>query len=166
MRKFNEIIVFTDGSCCGNNCKIKKTPIAGIGIYFPCSEFNNVSEPFTITPITNQRAELYAIYKTLKIVTEKCTFKKLFIYSDSLYSIRAVTLWIDTWEKNGWKTANKEDVKNLDIIKPIYEILNKYNSKIFFQHVKAHTGGTSIEAIFNKRVDELACEGTNKNIVN
>lgn len=156
----DSVIVFTDGSCSGNGKNCAK---AGIGIYFPCGEFPNVSEAFTIAPITNQRAELYAIYQTLLTVTEKCKFKKLLIYSDSLYSIKCVTLWINNWKCNGWKGANGKPIKNLDIIKPICDILEKYNNQVFFVHVNSHTNNNTVEAIFNDKADKLACEGNAKN---
>lgn len=162
VNKFDQIIVFTDGSCSGNG---KKCARAGYGIYFPCGEFNNTSDAFTIAPVTNQRAELYAIYKALTQITENYEFKKILIYSDSLYSIRCVTLWIKNWEKNNWIGTNKKEIKNLDIIKPIYDIINKHNGKIIFRHVKAHTGNDTIESIFNARADTLACEGTAKNCI-
>ncbi len=161
-KSFDQIIVFTDGSCSGNG---KKCARGGYGIYFPCSEFNNTSDTFTIAPITNQRTELYAIYKALKQITENCEFNKIFIYSDSLYSINCVTLWVKNWEKNNWLGSDKKEIKNLDIIQPIHNIITNYNGKIIFRHVKAHTGNDTIEAIFNDRVDKLACEGTAKNCI-
>lgn len=159
-KTLNNVIVFTDGSCINNG---KKNAKAGIGVYFPCKEFDDVSEAFTKSPITNQRAELYAIYKALTIITENSEFKKIIIYSDSLYSIKCVTEWIKKWEKNDWKGSTKKSVLNQDIIKSINDILIRYENKIVFRHVKSHTGNDTIEAIFNDVVDKLACEGTLKN---
>ena len=160
IKNFNNIRVFTDGSCTGNG---KDNAKAGIGIYFPNNEFDNISEKFTLEPITNQRAELYAIYEALKLITNNATFNKLTIYSDSLYSIKSLTEWIKKWEINNWKTANRKPVLNLDIIRPIYSILNEYENKIVFKHVKSHTGDTTYEAKGNDMVDKLACAGTLKN---
>ena len=155
----DKIIVFTDGSCTNNG---KKNAKAGVGVYFPCKEFNNISEAFTQTPITNQRAELYAIYKALTTITEHHEFNKIIIYSDSLYSIKCVTEWVKNWEKNNWKGSTKKPVLNQDLIRPINDILKRYEGKIMFKHVKAHTGNDTIEAIFNDVVDKLACNGTLK----
>ena len=160
-KNFKNIIVFTDGSCVGNG---KKNAKAGIGVHFPCKEFDDVSEAFTQSPITNQRAELYSIYKALTIITENSEFNKIIIYSDSLYSIKCMTEWIKNWEKNDWKGSTKKSVLNQDIIKPINDILKRHENKIIFRHVKSHTGNDTIEAIFNDVVDKLACEGTLKNI--
>ena len=151
------IIIFTDGACSKNG---KKNATAGIGIHFPNKEFNDISEVFNLTPVTNQRAELYAIYVALKKVTEAPNFNKAIIYSDSQYSIKSVTLWIKNWEKNDWKTANGQTVKNQDIIKPINDILKKHKRKITFKHVRSHTGDTTFEALSNEKADKLACSVT------
>ena len=153
--KYNNIIAYTDGSCVNNG---KNNAKAGIGIYFPACEFSDVSEPFIQSPITNQRAELYAIYKALTIITEKSEFDQLYIYSDSLYSINCVTNWIKKWEVNNWKGSSGKAVMNLDIIKPIYEILKQHKEKITFKWVRGHNGDSCNEA-----ADELACAGTLKN---
>ena len=58
----NEIKIFTDGSY------VKATNACGYGVLFPNKEYENISKPFIITPLTNQRAELYAIYKGIKTV--------------------------------------------------------------------------------------------------
>lgn len=151
------IIVYTDGSCIKNN----KKPIAGYGIYFPNKEFKNISKPFVHKPITNQRAELYAIYKALKIITQNdIQFDNIYVYTDSMYSIDSITKWIKGWKKNGWITANKEKVKNRDIIKAIDKIMISYENKIKFFHVKSHTGKQDEKSLGNQYADELAIKGS------
>lgn len=147
------IIVFTDGACTKNG---KTNAKAGIGIYFPNNELPNISEKMNDTLLTNQRAELTAIYRALKIITEKLDFDKITIYTDSMYSIKSLTVWIKTWEKNDWKTSNKKPVQNLDIIKPIHLILTKYNNKINFIHVRSHTNKNDFNSLGNAKADELA----------
>jgi len=58
----DKIIAFTDGSC----CKKKFSTACGYGVYFPNKELANISRPLTLFPLTNQRAELCAIYKCIK----------------------------------------------------------------------------------------------------
>ena len=94
------IIVFTDGACTCNG-KTQATR-GGYGIYFPNKEMQDISREFTHKPITNQRAELYAIYKTLKI-TKNLSYKSLTIYTDSEYSINCITKWLSGWKKKNWK---------------------------------------------------------------
>ena len=60
--QINNITVFTDGSCIKTSNKI----LCGYGVYFPNNELKNISKKFTIEPLTNQRTELYAIYKAIK----------------------------------------------------------------------------------------------------
>ena len=103
-KNIKDLIIFTDGACTKNG---KADAKAGMGIYFPNNELKNISEKFTQSPITNQRAELYAIYIALsKAVQEINKYNKIVFYSDSMYSIKSLTEWIKNWEKNGWKTAN------------------------------------------------------------
>lgn len=155
-----DIVVFTDGSCIK---KRSKRVCGGYGIHFPNKEYEDVSKPFLLEPVTNQRAELYAVYKAIKIV-EKNEFKSLTIYTDSIYTLKSVTVWINEWVKNGWKTANKKPVKNQDIIKSIYKLLSKYKGKISIKHVYAHTGGEDWESVCNSCADKLAVEGSTKAI--
>jgi ribonuclease HI len=78
------------------------------------------------------------------------------IYSDSAYSISALTLWCKSWERNNWMTPLNEPVKNKELIQ---SILAKMKNKKFvrFVKVKAHTG-----VPFNSVVDYLAQELTKK----
>lgn len=149
------VIVYTDGSY----MKTKNGEKSGYGIYFPNKELSNVSKKFNKKPLTNQRAELYAIYKAIKKVTKYLTFNKLEIYSDSEYSIKSLTVWIKSWKKNNWKTANKKEVSNQDIIKKIDKKLTKYGEKITFTHVRSHTGKTDKHSLGNEQADKLATDG-------
>lgn len=154
--KVNKIYVFTDGACSGNG---KKNAKAGIGIVFPNKEIDNISEEFTVAPVTNQRAELYAIYKALLIITDKCEFNNIIVYSDSSYSIKCATEYVKKWETNGWIGTNGKPVKNQDIIKPLYDLIKKHDGKISFNHVYSHTDDLGIEAHYNGLADRLACAG-------
>lgn len=155
-KKFIEYIeIFTDGSCMK-----KKTDIyCGYGVYFPNGELSNISKKFTIKPLTNQRSELYAIYRGIKKITTNFDFSTIMIYSDSEYSIKSLTIWIKNWKKNGWLTAQKKTVLNVDIIQKIDTIMEKYKNKIKFTHVKAHTGNQDILSKNNDIADKLAKDG-------
>lgn len=154
------LIIFTDGACINNG---KKNAKGGIGVYFPGGEFDNISHEFINKTVTNQRAELYAIYMALQqVINNNKKYNKIIIYSDSLYSIRSLTLWIKQWEQNGWYTTNKKPVQNLDIIQPIYNILTNKQHTIEFKHVRSHTKENTFEAIGNDKADHLACNGIKK----
>jgi Ribonuclease HI len=155
MNSPKHITVFTDGSC----IKTKNDILCGYGIYFPNKELENVSKPFNLLPKTNQRAELYAIYEALTTISENIKYDRIFVYSDSEYSIKSLTIWVNTWEKNGWKTANNKPVLNQDIIIPLYNIIKNQKDKIIFVHVKAHTGNQDFVSISNDFADKLAKNG-------
>lgn len=154
-----DIVLFTDGSCLNNG---KPSARAGYGIYFPNKEFENISKKFIIPPITNQRAELYAIFEGLETIFNKESEKnqptKVTIYTDSKYSINCLTNWIENWKKNGWVSKTKNPIKNLDIIKPIYDILVEHKN-VSFQHVKAHQSGSDELTVGNNIADQLAKDG-------
>jgi len=141
---------------------IKKTPdggICGYGIYFPRGELKNVAFPFTKGKLTNNRAELYAIYQAILKIVKVYTFDLINIYTDSEYSQKSLTLWINDWKKNNWKTSTNKPAENQDIIKKIDRYLQKYSGKINIQWVKAHTGNKDVHSINNERADILANKG-------
>lgn len=96
---------------------------------------------------TNNTGELTAILKAVSSVT---TSEPVIIFSDSEYSVKALTLWVMGWEKNGWKTSAGGEVKNQHIIKPIYEQL-KQKPNVRLEHVRGHNGNE-----WNERADRLA----------
>jgi len=157
-----EINIFTDGSY------IKATKACGYGVLFPNGEYSNISKPFTIEPKTNQRAELYAIYKGIKSVYKDVQNKNqenqinITIYSDSEYSIKSLTLWIINWKKNNWKTSSGKDVLNQDLIIKLDKLIEKFKANyglIKFIHVRAHSDKKDFESINNNLVDILAKQG-------
>ena len=152
------IKVFTDGSY----SKSKDIVKCGYGVHCPDEEIDDLSRKFTHTPITSQRAELYAIYKAINVISDEYNFDTLKIYTDSRYSIDSLTIWIKNWKQNGWQTAGKKDVLNQDLIKKIDKYLTKYKNKIKFFHVKAHTGKDDEFSKGNNVVDKLAKDGANK----
>ena len=154
----SEVIIFTDGSF------VAATKACGYGVLFPNGEFSNISRRFKLEPKTNQRAELYAIYKAIKTVYKNSKNKilNIKIYTDSEYSIKSLTVWIKTWKKNNWKSSGGKDVMNQDLIKMIDSIMGKHKGHIEFKHVRAHTGKKDFESINNDIVDKLAKDGGQK----
>lgn len=148
------IEVYTDGSY----RKSKYGEACGYGIYFPNKELKNVAAPFTKGKLTNNRAELYAIYQAIIKIRKKYKFDMIKIYTDSQYSMKSLTEWIIKWKKNNWKKANNKPVDNQDIIKKIDKYLQKYKNKIIISWVKAHTGIDDN----NSKADKLANLGADK----
>jgi len=61
---------------------------------------------------TNNRMELVAAINALKMLKEPC---EVDLYSDSAYLVNGfLQNWVEKWKKNGWKTSNKEEVKNME----------------------------------------------------
>lgn len=146
--------VYTDGACIG----LPGQRIAGCGVFFGEEDIRNVSEkvPNNYNQ-TNQVAELMGIYRALqKIIGCGQNDLNWILNSDSKYAILSSTLWIRTWEKNGWKTSKGSPVANAQIIKDIAILLKKF-PKMQFIHVPAHVG------IFgNEEADRLAKEAVSE----
>jgi len=101
-----------------------------------------------ISDPTNNRAELSAI---LMLLRDPDIHNITKVYSDSKYSIDAITSWYFNWRRNGWKTSTGGAVKNRDLIENIIQIKEKLN--IEFIHVYSHKGNT-----YNEVVDKMAKE--------
>ena len=51
---------------------------------------------------------------------------KLFIFTDSDYSLKSFTKWAKDWEKNGWKKSDGGNIKNIELIKTGFTLYKKY----------------------------------------
>ena len=147
----NDIIIYTDGACSGNGSKSAK---AGIGIHFSKRnkiKFDDVSESLEATDgnkLTNQRAELYAILKALRIT--KDVTNHIIIYTDSEYSINCVVRWFASWVSKNIV----DEKKNVDLIRPIHQYYRANNFE--FRHINSHTGLQDEHSLGNEEADRLA----------
>ena len=145
----NTEYVYTDGSVVNNG---KPNAKGGSGVFFGTDDPRNLALKFDIKPITTSRTELYAVYKALEMYIKTNwnilnsepilkPRKKMFIYSDSKYTVDVVQTWMDTWKRNGWKKRNGEPVENLDLIKAIYNIKHYYIKRLQVKliHIRSHT---------------------------
>ena len=141
-----EISIYTDGACSGNPGK------GGWGALLIAGE-NKKEISGGEKETTNNRMELTAPIEALKLVKRPYKIK---LYSDSAYLINAFTNgWLNNWKKNGWKTADKKDVKNRDLWEQIYKFTQIH--EIEWIKVKGHA-----DNIYNNRCDELARGETEK----
>lgn len=140
-----EVTIYTDGACRGNG---KETSLGAYGIVLMYNDTKKeVKKAFKNT--TNNIMELSAVIEALSMLKEPCSVK---LYSDSAYVINAVNQkWINNWIKNGWKTANKEPVKNKELWEELIKLMNYH--KIAFYKVKGHSDNE-----YNNRCDQLANE--------
>ena len=75
------------------------------------------------------------------------------IYTDSNYVKDGITLWINKWEKNNWKTSDKKNVKNVDLWKKLKELERSIN--VEWNWVKGHSNNP-----MNDLADKLAKRAT------
>ena len=144
--------VYTDGSY----SKKGRNVYCGYGVYFPDKNIysKEIGRKFTHSPITGNRAELYAILKTLNIcniIQKEKNIQNLQIYSDSEYSVKTINKWYKEWQKSG------KDYKNKDIIDDIMLLIKESNFKVEVTHVRSHIG---IEG--NEIADTLAKKGAHR----
>ena len=132
------IKIYTDGACSGN-------PGRGgwAAIIIKGDNIEKISGRSENT--TNNRMELIAVISALKFTKDQ----NLEIYTDSKYTKDGIEKWIINWKKNGWKTANKQDVKNKDLW--IELDLLAQQKKIKWNWVKGHS-----ENKYNNMADKLA----------
>ena len=145
-----EIKIYIDGACVGN-------PGPG-GWAFVFLSGNEKKELFGGEKLTtNNRMELTAAIKALEycITLEKKqpTLKLIKIFTDSTYVKDGITVWIKNWEKNNWKTADKKNVKNVDLWKQLKDLTK--SNQIEWNWVKGHSDDP-----MNDLADSLAKKAT------
>ncbi len=137
MQKHVEI--FTDGSCLGNPGP------GGYGVVLKYKDkIKELSQGYKLT--TNNRMEMLATIVGLQSLKEPC---QITLTTDSQYVRQGITQWIHKWQKNNWKTASKQDVKNVDLWKLLNQQQQRHN--IQWNWVKGHSGHPE-----NERCDALA----------
>jgi ribonuclease HI len=98
---------------------------------------------------TNNRMELMAAIMALETLERA---SKITIVTDSAYVKNGVTGWIHGWKRNGWRTANKKPVKNVELWQRLDEAATRHD--VEWRWIKGHAGHEE-----NERADELAREG-------
>ena len=97
--------------------------------------------------------EMMAVIKGLEMLKEPCEVE---VYSDSAYVVNSIEKgWIYSWRKNGWKKADKKEVKNIELWERLLKQLEIH--KVTFNKVKGHA-----QDELNNRCDRLAVEQREK----
>ena len=137
--------IFTDGACRGN---------PGPGGWGSLLRFNSVEKKLSGAEMetTNNRMELTAVIEALSALTRPCDVA---LTTDSKYVKDGITQWIDNWKKRGWKTANKQPVKNIDLWQKLDELAQRHT--VSWHWVKGHSGHEE-----NELADKLANEAIDK----
>jgi len=141
--------LWTDGACSGN---------PGPGGWAAVLRWNGHErelvggEPET----TNNRMELQSVIEGLAAITRPM---HVIVHTDSAYIEQAFTQgWLKSWQRNGWRTAAKQPVKNRDLWERLAALAEQH--RVEFRRVKGHSG---IE--LNDRVDRLAVEERDRQAV-
>lgn len=135
-----KVILYTDGACSGN---------PGPGGYGAILIYNNIEKEVSggEKNTTNNKMEMMAVIKGLEMLKEPCEVE---VYSDSAYVVNSIEKgWIYSWKKNGWKKADKKEVKNIDLWERLLKLMEIH--KVTFLKVKGHADDE-----LNNRCDRLA----------
>jgi len=134
--------IFTDGACSGNPGP------GGWGAILRAGEHEKEMWGGD-SETTNNRMELMAAIMALEALKGPTTID---LHTDSTYVKDGITRWIHNWQRNGWKTAAKKPVKNVDLWQRLQEAMARH--EISWHWVKGHAGHPE-----NERADELARRG-------
>jgi ribonuclease HI len=141
-----KVVIYTDGACSGN---------PGGGGWAALLMYGNITKEISgfEENTTNNRMELKACAEALKALKEPCEVQ---LYSDSAYLCNAFLKgWVYSWELNGWKTADKKEVKNIDLWQEILALVKIHS--VTFVKVKGHAQNPH-----NNRCDHLAVQEIKK----
>ncbi|PTV95101.1 ribonuclease HI [Rhodobacter aestuarii] len=142
-----DLFAWTDGACSGNPGP------GGWGVLMRAMDGETVvkerelsgGEPDT----TNNRMELMAAISALEALTRATAIT---ITTDSAYVKNGVQSWIHGWKRNGWRTADKKPVKNVDLWQRLDAAQARH--EVTWKWIKGHAGHAE-----NERADELARAG-------
>lgn len=148
---FNETIrVHTDGGCHGN-------PGPGAWAYVMELSSGTVENSGYEPRTTNNRMELTAVIEALSFIRRGAQeyglvgngfLPKVEIHTDSRYVQQGITSWIESWERNGWKTSAKKPVKNQELWRTLRALQIELQPR--WSWVRGHAGNP-----LNERCDEL-----------
>lgn len=134
--------IFTDGACKGN------PGVGGWGALLRAK--GKEREMFGgEAHTTNNRMELMGAISALEALKRPCKVK---LYTDSKYVQQGISEWIHGWKQRGWKTADKQPVKNEDLWRRLDAAAQMH--EIEWHWVKGHAGHAE-----NERADQLANRG-------
>jgi ribonuclease HI len=134
--------IFTDGACRGN---------PGPGGWGVLLRFGTLEKELFggEAQTTNNKMELTAVIRALEALKQPSRVK---LYTDSQYVMKGIQEWIHSWKRNGWRTADKKDVKNKELWVELDEQRRRH--EIEWHWVKGHAGHPE-----NERADALANRG-------
>ena len=141
MTELTKIEIATDGACKGN---------PGPGGWGALIRSGGTEKELSGGELltTNNRMELTAAIEGLNALKRPC---HVTLSTDSRYVMDGLTKWIKGWQKNGWKTAAKQPVKNAELWQALLDAAKPH--RIDWVWVKGHAGHPD-----NERADRLASD--------
>ncbi|SIS63442.1 ribonuclease HI [Paracoccus saliphilus] len=141
------LFAWTDGACSGNPGP------GGWGVLLRAMDGERIVKERELqggeAATTNNRMELMAAISALETLTRP---SEITITTDSAYVKNGVSQWIHGWKKNGWRTAGRKPVKNVELWQRLDEARARH--KVEWCWIKGHAGHAE-----NERADELARAG-------
>ena len=141
MTELTQVELFTDGACKGN-----PGPGGWGALIRAAGKEKELSGGEALT--TNNRMELMAAIEGLNALKRPC---RVTLSTDSRYVMDGLTKWIKGWQKNGWKTAARQPVKNAELWQALLAAAKPH--RIEWVWVKGHAGHPD-----NERADKLASD--------
>jgi ribonuclease HI len=142
-----DLVAYTDGACSGNPGP------GGWGVLMHATDGDTVLKERALSggeaQTTNNRMELMAAISALEALTRPSAIT---IVTDSAYVKNGVTGWIHGWKRNGWTTAAKKPVKNVELWQRLDAAQQRHD--VTWEWVKGHAGHPE-----NERADALARAG-------
>ena len=139
----NVVEIYTDGACSGNPGP------GGWGAVLRYGSHEKELFGGESAKTTNNRMELMAAIQALESLTKPV---KVRLHSDSTYLRNGISKWLPNWKRNGWRTADKQPVKNADLWQRLDAAAASH--EVDWRWVKGHAGNAG-----NERADSLANRG-------
>ena len=139
--------IYTDGSCMGNPGP------GGWGAIFLYNNYRSILSGYE-EKTTNNRMELVATIEAISILPELIN---IHVYTDSEYVKNGITVWVNSWVRNFWRTNDNKPVKNKDLWEKLYR-LNE-SRDITWHWVKGHSN-----CVNNENADFIAKSAIRKKI--
>jgi ribonuclease HI len=136
-----KVVIYTDGACRGNPGP------GGWGVVMSSQGQNKTLQGYA-PDTTNNRMELIAVIEGLRALKRPC---KIELNTDSKYVLQGINDWVHNWKCNGWKTAARKPVKNVDLWQQLDDESQRH--EIDWRWVKGHSGIAG-----NEQADQLANE--------
>lgn len=140
----DEVFIYADGACSGNPGPggwgaVMKCPALGLEKRLSGAESDT----------TNNRMELTAVIRALRTLKRPC---RVAVITDSRYVVDAFRAgWLANWQRNGWKTAAKQPVKNEDLWRELMAAASPH--QVRWEWIRGHAGHAE-----NELADRLAVE--------